>query len=238
MPMNTFGFPVMISGQVPLSMPAEHRPSISSAGNKYDNVNIRNGPGGPFNPQQMQQTTQPANWPTGAQIAGNDGLVYTKRVNTSFINLQKFFGNLLGHGPFKLPDGDYVQGYQCDRSRSDFGRNTEAYWQPDHDAIPPSRITRPQQSDIGSWNGLQQHGFAQTFGGLTDTGALRECSGGAVWPPPPGSGFDGRSLILTPPFIPRPTTTGIRSISGVTARARYGQASNRRIPAVFVPVQV
>lgn len=237
MPMSTFGFPVMVSGQVPLTLPPEHRATISSAGNKYDGVNIQNGPGGPYNTQQVQQTTQPANWPSGAQIAGNDGLVFTKRVNTSFINMQKIFGQMMGRIR-KIPDGDYVQGYQEDTSRPDFYRNREAFWQPDGPAVPPRNIIRPMQSDIGSWNGIQQHGFAQTFGGMTDTGAWPDASGGAVWPPPPGAGFDGRSLILTPAFIPRPTTTGIRSISGVTARARYGQASNRRIPAVFVPVQV
>lgn len=238
MPMSTFGFPVMVSGQVPLQLPAEHRQAISNASRKGANVTIRNGPGGPWNPQQMQQTTQPANWPSKAQVAGNDGIVYTKRVNTSFLNMKQFFGQMLGHGPFKIPDGDYVQGYQCDRTTPGFGRNTEALMQPDNDCVPPMRIARCMQSDIGSWDGLQQHGFAQTFGGMTDSGAIKDNSGGAVWPPPPGSGFDGRSLILTPAFIPRPTTTGIRSISGVTARARYGQASNRRIPAVFVPVQV
>ncbi len=236
--MSVFGFPVMVSGQVPLTLPPEHRGTIGNAGRKGANVTVQNGPGGPWNPQQMQQTTQPASWPSGQQIAGNDGITYTKRVNTSFINLQKFFGQMMGQAPWKIPNGDYVQAYQCDRTTPGFGVNQEALMQPDHDAVPPHRITRPQQADIGSWNGIQQHGFAQTFGGMTDSGAMHDNSGGAVWPPPPGSGFDGRSLILTPAFIPRPTTTGIRSISGVTARARYGQASNRRIPAVFVPVQV
>lgn len=225
------------------AMPAEHVTGVSNAGRAGVPKGIVNGPGGPFNPQQFQQTGAGfATWPTGVQVLGADGLPYDAPQGfPNFYYIKSWLGQLPGRIFRKIPDQGYVQGSQMDRSTPDFGRNIEALWQPDgKPTVPPMRICRPMQSDIGSWNGLRQHGFAQSYGGMTDTGALNDASGGAVWPPAPDAGYDGRSLILTPQYIPRPTTTGVRSISGVMARAEFvgGATSNRRIPAVFVPVQV